>query len=128
MEGLERTAPLGTLLEKGIPFHIEGTEPGEEQAHPTWYIQRAVSRIDHHGRVIAANEALDRRIAFLALTRWAARFMGSENELGSIQPGMYADLVVFNGSLLQEPIETLDELKPVMTLVGGQIAYESSDL
>jgi predicted amidohydrolase YtcJ len=128
MAGLERTAPLGTLLAKGIPFHIEGTEPGDQQAHPTWYIQRAVNRIDHHGRVIAAHEALTREAAFLALTRWAARFMGSENELGSIQPGMLADLVIFNGNLLDVPIESLHELKPVLTLVGGQVAFESPDL
>ena len=128
MDGLERIAPLRTIYEKGIPFHIEGTEPGANQAHPAWYIQKAVNRIDRHGRVIAKEEALDRKIAFLALTRWAARFMGSENELGSIQSGMLADLVVFNGNLLDAPIESLHELKSVLTMVGGQVAYESTDL
>jgi hypothetical protein len=128
MEGLERMAPLKTLQDKGIPFHIEGTEPGDDDAHPTWYIQKAVSRIDRHGRVIAAREALDRKTAFLALTRWPARFMGSENEMGMIKPGYYADLVVFNGNLLDVPIEKLNELKPVLTLVGGKVAYEGQGL
>lgn len=128
MEGLERMAPLKTIADRGIPFHIEGTEPRENDAHPTWYIQKAVTRIDRHGRVIAEGESLDRETAFLALTRWPARFMGSENELGSIQTGMYADLVVFNGNLLEEPIETLMNLKPVMTMVGGKVAYESPEL
>ncbi|NIN35099.1 MAG: amidohydrolase family protein, partial [Gammaproteobacteria bacterium] len=73
-------------------------------------------------------EALDRQSAFLALTRWAAMFIGAEDDMGSIQPGMLADLVVFNGNLLEVPIEEITELKPVMTLVGGQIAYESSEL
>ncbi len=128
MAGLERLAPLHTLLEKGIPFHIEGTEPGDEDASPTWYMQKAVTRIDRHGRVIAAAEALDRKTAFLALTRWPARFIGAENDMGSIRPGMLADLVVFDGNLLDVPIENLSGLRPVLTLVGGQVAYEGAGL
>jgi predicted amidohydrolase YtcJ len=128
LEGLEQMAPLRTLLENGVPFHIEGTEPDDDEDFPTWYIQKAVTRIDELGRVIAPDQALDRQSAFLALTRWAARFIGAEQEMGSIQPGMLADLVVFNGNLLEVPIEEITDLKPVMTLVGGQIAYESPEL
>jgi hypothetical protein len=36
--------------------------------------------------------------------------------------------VVFNGNLLDVPIEKLNELKPVLTLVGGQVAYEGQGL
>jgi predicted amidohydrolase YtcJ len=128
MAGLERMAPLNTLLQKGIPFHIEGTEPGDEDASPTWYIQKAVTRVDRHGRVIAASEALDRKTAFLALTRWPARFIGAESDIGSIQPGMLADLVVFDGNILDVPIDGLAELRPLLTLVGGQVAYEAEGL
>jgi predicted amidohydrolase YtcJ len=128
MEGLERVAPLGTLEKQGIPFHIEGTEPHDDVDYPTWYIQKAVTRLDDDGRVIAPQEALSRQSAFLALTRWAARFIGSEKDMGSIQPGMLADLVVFNGNLMDVPIEKLAELKPLMTLVGGKVAYEAPGL
>lgn len=128
MEGLERIAPLRTLQKKGIPFHIEGTEPQDDRSYPTWYMQKAVTRIDRNGRVIAADEALDRESALLALTRWGARFIGAEDEMGSIQAGKLADLVVFDGNLMDIPIERLAELKPVLTLVGGQVAYESPEL
>ncbi|NIN33860.1 MAG: amidohydrolase family protein, partial [Gammaproteobacteria bacterium] len=120
MEGLEQMAPLRTIMEKGIPFHIEGSEPSENRQHPTYHIQKAVTRIDSYGRVIAAEESLDRKTAFLALTRWAARFI-NEKEMGSIEPGKLADLVVFNGNILDVPIEELAELKSVMTIVGGQV-------
>jgi predicted amidohydrolase YtcJ len=128
IEGLERIAPLRTIMENGIQFHIEGTEPRENRNFPTWYIQKAVTRIDAQGRVIAPDESIDRKTAFLALTRWAARFIDAENVMGSLEPGMLADLVVFNGNLLDVPIEQITELKPVFTLVGGRVAYESGDL
>ena len=128
MEGLERLAPLNSLLEHGVPFHIEGTEPRDDRAYPTWYLQRAVTRIDSLGRVIAADESIDRETALLALTRWAARFIGADNELGSIEVGKLADLVVFDGNILDVPIGELDQLKPVMTIVGGKVAFESPQL
>lgn len=127
-KGLERMAPLRTLLDNGIPFHIEGTEPEDDAEYPTWYMQMAVTRLSKHGEVVAAQEALDREAAFLALTRWAARFIGAGESLGSIEPGKLADLVVFNGSIMEVPVEKLHELKPVMTLVGGHVAYESGQL
>jgi predicted amidohydrolase YtcJ len=91
-------------------------------------MQRAENRVDRQGRVIAPKEALDRKSAFLALTRWAARFIGSEKDLGVIAPGYYADLVVFNGNLLDVPVEKLADLRAVMTLVGGKVAYEGPGL
>jgi len=124
IEGVERLAPLKTLQNKGIPFHIEGSGPSS----PLIKIQQAVTRIDRDGRVIAAHEALDRKSAFLALTRWPARFIGAEDDMGSIRPGMLADLVVFDGNLLDVPIDKIAELKPVLTLVGGKVAFESQDL
>ena len=127
-EALPRMAPLRTLLDRGIPFHIEGTEPQDDRAYPTWYIEKAVTRLSRHGDVVGPDEALDREAAFLALTRWAARFIGANDSLGSIEPGMFADIVVFDGNIMDVPIDQLSDLLPVMTLVGGKIAYESEDL
>ncbi len=126
MEGLERLAPLRSLLEHGVPFHIEGTEPKDDVAYPTWYLQRAVTRVDSLGRVIAEDQTIDRMTALLALTRWAARFIGADDELGSIEVGKLADLVVFDGNILDAAIEELDQIKPVLTMVGGKVAFEAS--
>ena len=74
------------------------------------------------------DQVLDREEALLALTRWPARFIGASDSLGSIEPGKLADLVVFDGNIMDVSIENLSELKPVLTLVGGKIAYESASL
>jgi predicted amidohydrolase YtcJ len=124
IEGLERAAPLKSLLDRGIKFHIEGSNP----SNPLRKIQMAVMRLDDDGRVIAPQESLTRQQGLLALTRWGARFIGAENVMGSIQAGHLADLVVFDGDIMDVPIENIHELKPVLTLVGGKVAFESPDL
>ncbi len=123
-EGVERLAPLKTLLEAGIPFHIEGTDP---RRPPLKLVKDAVMRIDRKGRQVAPQEALTRSEALLALTRWGARFISAEDSLGSIEPGKLADLVVFDGNVLDAPIEELDSIKPMLTMVGGSVAYERAD-
>ncbi|MGY8814296.1 MAG: amidohydrolase [Gammaproteobacteria bacterium] len=123
-EGLERMAPLKSLVDNGIPFHIEGTDPRNK---PMKIVKDAVTRIDRHGRVIAPHEALTREQAILAITRWAARFMSAEDVLGTIEAGKLADLVVFDGNILEVPIEEIDQVETVLTLVGGSVAYEKTE-
>ena len=123
-EGLERMAPLKSLVDNGIPFHIEGTDPRNK---PMTIVKDAVTRIDRHGRVVAPHEALTREQAILAITRWAARFMSADDVLGTIEAGKLADLVVFDGNILEVPIEEIDQVETVLTLVGGSVAYEKTE-
>jgi predicted amidohydrolase YtcJ len=120
-EGVERLAPLKSLLDAGIPFHIEGTDPRNP---PLRLIKGAVMRVDRDGNVVAPDEALTREEALLALTRWAARFISAEDSLGSIAAGHYADLVVFDGDIMAVPIEQIESIRPALTMVGGRIAFE----
>ncbi len=121
-EGLERMAPLRSLLEAGIPFHIEGSDPDNK---PLGIVKDAVMRIDRKGRVVAPQEALTREQAILAITRWGARFISAEDSFGSIEAGKWADMVVFDGNVMEVPIEQIDQLRPVLTLVGGKVAFEA---
>lgn len=127
-DGLERMAPLRTLQERGIPFHIEGSEPKDHRNYPTWYMQMAVTRMSDDGDVVAPGEALDRQSALLALTRWPARFIGATGDLGSIEKGKLADLVVFDGDLMAVEADKLNTVMPVLTILGGEVVYESPDL
>ncbi|NIO61547.1 MAG: amidohydrolase family protein, partial [Gammaproteobacteria bacterium] len=115
-ESLSRMAPLRTLREKGIPFHIEGSNPGNRGIdYPMWHVYKAVTRIDQDGVLIAPEQAIDRKTAILGLTRWTARYVGALDELGSIEPGKLADLVIFDGNILEDPIEKVRDTLPVMT-------------
>jgi len=48
-----------------------------------------------------------------------------ENDLGSIQPGKLADLVVMDRDYLTVPADQIKDIKPVITMVGGKMAYDA---
>jgi hypothetical protein len=44
-----------------------------------------------------------------------------EDNLGSIQPGKLADLLVLDRDYLTIPADQIKDIKPVMTMVGGRM-------
>ena len=77
-------------------------------------------------RVWERDQAVDRREALRLVTIDAAFFIGEEKMLGSIEPGKYADLVVLNGDYLRVPDDRIDELEPVLTVVGGKVVFDAT--
>lgn len=119
-------APIKTLIEAGIKINIEGSKPDFKRAPirwPMWYVEKAVTQVDIRGRVLDPNERIDRKTALTLITRWSARYIGEEKSIGSIAPGMYADMVVMNGNFLKQPANELAQLRPLLTLVGGVPSY-----
>jgi len=70
------------------------------------------------------NQTIGREDALIAYTRSNAYFLFQESNLGSIEPGKLADLVVLDRDYLTVPAETIKDLRPVMTLVGGKVVFQ----
>ncbi len=66
----------------------------------------------------------DRMTLMLMMTRRAAYPIWKENALGSIEPGKFADIVILSGDYMSTPVEDLDQLTSVLTLIGGKVAHE----
>jgi len=126
-EKMHTMQPVKELLNAGVNVHIEGGKPDEP---PVWRIERFVTRTDkstrsaREGRVWGKNQAIDRKQALMMTTYNAAKFMGEEKMLGSIEKGKYADLVVFNGDYMAVADDKIDELLVDLTIVGGKVAYQ----
>jgi predicted amidohydrolase YtcJ len=71
-------------------------------------------------------QTISREDALVAHTRKNAFFVFQEDNLGSIQPGKLADLIVLDRDYLSIPADQIKDIKPVMTMVGGRIVYDSS--
>jgi predicted amidohydrolase YtcJ len=120
---LDDMQPVKDLIERGVNVHFEGSDASN---HPMKMIKWAVTRKDDHGRVIAPAQAIDRQMALRMITWNAARFIGEEADLGSLEPGKWADFAVLNGDFLQVSDDDLDTLHIDLTYVAGRLAYDAS--
>ena len=133
-DGLNTAQPVRDLLKAGIRVHFEGGKPDEP---PMWRAQRFITRVARYATrsergtaasgnlVWGAQDAVTRKEALQLLTIEAAFFMNEEKMLGSIEKGKYADVVVMNGDYMTVPENEIEKLEPVMTIVGGQVVYET---
>ena len=118
--------PVKRLLDSGAKVTYESS-PGSPTHNPMFALQVYVTRKVGSGQVVGGQQAVDRRTALRMMTRWGAEYVFREKELGSIEPGKWADLVVLEKNPLDPaiPDDKLGEIKTLMTVVGGKIAYST---
>jgi len=75
---------------------------------------------DFAGR-INADPALTRGAALRAITMNPAWQLRLENQVGSIEPGKFADLIVLDKNFMQQPEDELARNQVLLTMVGGQV-------
>jgi predicted amidohydrolase YtcJ len=69
-------------------------------------------------------QTISREDALIAHTRKNAYFIFQEDNLGSIQPGKLADLIVTNRDYLTVPADEIKLIKPLMTISGGHVLFD----
>ena len=119
---LDNIQPVKDLIEMGINVHFEGTDG---RNHPMKIIKYAVTRTDDNGKVIGPDQAIDRTTALRMITSYGARFINEEANLGSLEPGKWADLVVLNGNFLEVADNELETLDIDLTYVAGKLAFDA---
>jgi predicted amidohydrolase YtcJ len=77
------------------------------------------------GGALVNKQTISREDALIAHTRNNAYFLFQEDNLGSIAPGKFADLVVLDRDYLTIPADQIKDIQPVMTMVGGKIAWDA---
>ena len=87
-------------------------------------IYASVTRQSDKG-IFEPHEAISVRDALKMWTIWPAKAMGEERMKGSIQVGKFADMVVLSDNIFQIPHEKLKDVKPLTTIVGGRVVYQS---
>jgi predicted amidohydrolase YtcJ len=60
-------------------------------------------------------------------TIWPAYAAFGEKDKGSIEPGKLADFTVLSHDIMKIPEPEILKTRCVMTVIGGEIAYERSD-
>ena len=78
------------------------------------------------GGTVVNTHTVSREAALIAHTRSNAYLFFRENDLGSIQTGRFADLVVLDRDYLTVPADQIKDIKPAMTMVGGRVVFDAA--
>ncbi len=115
--------PFRTLLESGIRMGA-GTDGGVVGPLNPWLcIYYMVTGKDAGGEVIIPGQQIGRKDALRLYTVANAWFNFEENDMGSIEAGKLADLVVLDKPYLTIGDEDLKQMKPLLTMVGGRVVH-----
>jgi predicted amidohydrolase YtcJ len=116
--------PWRKLVDSGIPLGA-GTDSTNVGAFNPWLMIYYMSTMKNNAGTPAtpANQQITRLEALRMYTIGSACFSFDEHQLGSIEPGKLADLVVLNGDPLKVTDEQLKRLHSVLTLQAGRIVH-----
>jgi predicted amidohydrolase YtcJ len=129
-EYLTMNAPVASMLKAGVntvisEFGIQGELRDSPFEDGVMWLTR---KIDGETWGVPEEAVPDRMTLLLMMSRWGAYPLWRENDIGSIEPGKLADIVILNGDYMAGPVEDLDKLTSIMTLVSGKVEYEAPEL
>ncbi|MEK7486385.1 MAG: amidohydrolase family protein [Planctomycetota bacterium] len=118
------TLPVGASLRNAFlcaraGFCFALSVPGASIIRPGGTLNQDVLTF-HLEPAFAIREGLSEDIALRSITSDAAKIIGLEHEIGSIRPGLRANLAVFDGDIFHYASFC------TMTFVDGQLIYEKS--
>ncbi|MCH7978564.1 MAG: amidohydrolase family protein [Acidobacteria bacterium] len=116
----DSVVPLRRMVDAGVKPTLQSDQHGFSAFLG---MEIAVLRKDKDGKLWGPQQRINRREALYAYTRWASEYVWKEKNIGTIEPGKWADLVVLDRDFLTIPDEDIHNIDPLVTIVGGQIKY-----
>jgi len=114
-------SPARWAQEHGLRFSSHLDTPVTPML-PLQAVWSQVNRTTSGGDVLGPAQRITAMDALRAVTIDAAWQVFQEGELGSLEPGKYADLVVLSGNPLDDPVG-MRELEVEQTIIGGATVY-----
>ena len=119
--------PWQQLVEQGLMI-LGGSDAPVEAGDPRIEFYAAITRkrLDGtDGPGWHPELAVSRETALKMFTIWPAHGAFQENDRGSVEVGKYADFTVFDRDFMTVDPQDILSAQAVMTIVGGQITYQS---
>ena len=115
--------PFKMVQDSGITWGLGSDATAVTTANPFFNLDFAITGRMVNGKKINY-QSVTREEALIAHTRSNAKFLFQEENLGSIQAGKYADLLVLNKDYMTVPATEIRNLYPIATMVGGKFVYQ----
>ncbi len=116
-------SPIKSMLDAGVKVVLES----DSDSFLWDDIEIAITRKDRSGKVWGPDERVDRPTALKMITNWAADYFLRGDQIGSIETGKFADLVVLDKDYLTVPADEISELRPQVTVFDGKMVFLHTD-
>jgi predicted amidohydrolase YtcJ len=128
-ERSQRLVPLNTFLKNGI--HWGGGSDYSVTPIAARYglwasVERETLKGTYGAHPFGTAESVDIRTALRSYTAWGARQLFLEDRIGSLEIGKEADIAVWDRDMYTIPAQQLRNLKCTMTLLHGQVVFDSN--
>ena len=114
-----RNNAAATAIRSGVPISLHSDSPVTPLG-PLASAMHAVTRRTLSGRVMGEHERIDAETALAAVTIGSAYMLKRDAEIGSIEPGKYADLAVLEDDPLSVAPQSIGAIRVHGTVVGGR--------
>jgi len=91
--------------------------------NPWLHMYYATTGLNARQVPINANQKITRQEVLKLYTANNGWFLREEDQIGTIEPGKLADMVVLSDDYFTVTDESLKKIRSVLTVVGGRIAY-----
>ncbi len=127
---MDKVYPVRAVLDTGALVVAGSDWPVVPSVSPWLAIETLVTRKDPDNpgdKAIAPRQAISVAEALSLFTVNGARLMGQSHEVGTIAPGMLADLIVIDRNPFRIKPTEISETRVRMTLIEGQVVHQSDD-
>ncbi len=118
--------PIAAIQNSGIVWGLGSDSTVVSTINPFHSLWWVIS-----GKVFPNKQSIkntvSRQAALTAHTRNNAFLLFKENNLGSIEVGKWADLVVLDRDYMTVPVDEIREILPLQTIIRGELVYNSAD-
>lgn len=118
-----------SLLNSGVIIP-NGSDLPVEKTNPLISFHSAISRQDDNNWPVGGwfpDQRMTRDEALKSMTIWAAWAGFMEKEVGSLEPGKYADFVVLDQDIMRVPAELVLQTRVLSTWLGGKAVYRATE-
>jgi predicted amidohydrolase YtcJ len=115
--------PFRRVQDSGIIWGLGSDATAVTTSNPFYTLGFAIT-----GKMVGGHhvnrQSITREEALIAHTRSNAFILFQEANIGSLQKGKLADLLVLDRDYLTVPADAIKDLRPVLTMVGGKVVFE----
>src|SRR5690606_2002920 len=120
--------PFRMIVANGIPAGMSSDGMQIAPMNPWIHMYYATTGRNARGQLINDGQQITREEVRRHSTRDNGWFSPHEDQLGSIEEGKLADLVVLDRDYFTVPDEQLKRIRAELTLVGGRIVHDTGKL